>query len=279
MVWHKDTGTKTSNDGGWRIIENHESLLRNVEFSSSEKTKLKGPFSPLDVKIRSLTKLNKRDRPLNVRISQRSINYVLLDQQPEIDSCSLVVGHKIEMTNNQGSEKNLILNNTCLLPKIKGLISRCLLMFSPTVELRIDEKNKKYCGALCGLGYDRVIKRALYAEDDIEDVFEIKIDHQDLREVVLFFRILYIYSFGDGFFFQINSVRMIFNNMIGNEKASKELIRNPERLKKMQRDARDAVMKQLKKKSPDIEPNDQRFQSLHDEYKWNRVRIELSKRF
>ena len=187
MIWRKDMSSHSHVDGGWRVIQNHESMLKEVEFSPSEKIELKGPFSPLDVKIRPLTKLNKIDRPLNVHISRSSINYILLDQQPEVESGSMVVSHKIESTDNTGSRKQLILSHTCLLPKIKGLISRCLLMFSPMVELRVDEENKRYCGALCGLGYDRKIKKALYAEDDIEDVFDVKLDHQDLREVVALF--------------------------------------------------------------------------------------------
>jgi hypothetical protein len=64
---------------------------------------------------------------------------------------------------------------------------------------------------------------------------------------------------------------MIFNNMIGNEKSSKELLRNPEKLRKMQKNAQEMIMKQLKKRSPDMDINEQRSQSLHDEYKWNRV--------
>ena len=56
-------------------------------------------------------------------------------------------------------------------------------MFSPMIEMRVDFNKKRYSGALCGLGYDRKIRKALFAENDIEDVFEVVLDHLDIREV------------------------------------------------------------------------------------------------
>ena len=57
----------------------------------------------------------------------------MLDEQPDIECSSLVVSHKIDITE---SNDLLYLRNTCLFPKFRGLVSMCLLMFSPMAELR-----------------------------------------------------------------------------------------------------------------------------------------------
>lgn len=83
------------------------------------------------------------------------------------------------------SRKNeIILRNTCLFPKIRGLVSLCLLSFSPEVEFRFDLKTKKYTGALCGLGLDRIRNRPLYTENDVEDVFEVEFSEKDIVYVI-----------------------------------------------------------------------------------------------
>lgn len=48
---------------------------------------------------------------------------------------------------------------------------------------RIDEKAKKYTGALCGLGFDPHLRRPLYTENDIEDVFEVEFSERDISLV------------------------------------------------------------------------------------------------
>lgn len=50
----------------------------------------------------------------------------------------------------------------------------------------MDKQKKRYSGVLCGLGFDKKINRALYAENDIEDVFDAEIDHMDIRNVTFF---------------------------------------------------------------------------------------------
>lgn len=116
-----------------------------------------------------------------VRIDYKSINYVLLDDEPEVKGSSLLIAHKIENCNNNSMLK---LVNTCLFPKRNGIVSLCLLLFSPAVELRVNHLNKKsYSGALCGLGYDKKRTRALYVENDIEDVFDVEFDSNDIDQV------------------------------------------------------------------------------------------------
>ena len=57
--------------------------------------------------------------------------------------------------------------------------------FATTVELLRRKKN--YSGALCGLGYDRALKRGLFVEDDIELAFDVKFDSTEIDDVTFFF--------------------------------------------------------------------------------------------
>jgi hypothetical protein len=48
---------------------------------------------------------------------------------------------------------------------------------------RVSKKDKCYTGALCGLGYDQQLRRPMYLEDDIEDLFEAEFQDEDIRHV------------------------------------------------------------------------------------------------
>lgn len=48
---------------------------------------------------------------------------------------------------------------------------------------RVSKKEKCYTGALCGLGYDQQLRRPMYLEDDIEDLFETEFQDEDIRHV------------------------------------------------------------------------------------------------
>lgn len=121
----------------WITVNNLEQTLADVQFSRDQRdvVDLKGsPYSPLEMQLTPLIQYNRLTKYSRVRISQNSINYIMLDEQPDTHDCSsLVVSHKIESSENS---ENLYLRNTCLFPKFRGLISICLLMFSPMAELR-----------------------------------------------------------------------------------------------------------------------------------------------
>ena len=70
---------------------------------------------------------------------------------------------------------------------------------------------------------------------------------------------------------KINSIRMIFNTIIGNKKASQMLLNDPEKLKKKQVDLSRMILNLLKKSRPLISKDEQYRQPFNDEYKWNRV--------
>ena len=71
----------------------------------------------------------------DVKIGYGSINYILLDNEPYIKCSNLVVAYKNDFKEN-GHTSTIYLNQTCMFPKIRGLVSLCLLIFAPIVELR-----------------------------------------------------------------------------------------------------------------------------------------------
>lgn len=51
---------------------------------------------------------------------------------------------------------------------------------------RVNRKEQRYTGALCGLGFDKRINKPLHTDNDIEDQFEVEFGQEDLKEVCLF---------------------------------------------------------------------------------------------
>lgn len=175
---------RAQNTNDWITVQDLEKLIDQAQFYPIDNDRpliLDGAYSPLEIKCHPMMRRN----CANVRIDHSSINFVLLDDEPEIVCSSLIVAHKIE--NSDGSKQDLKLRNTSLFPKKLGLTSLCLLLFSPVIELRVDGKNKNtYSGALCGLGFDSKLKKALFVENDIEEVFDCKFDHHDLDDVIIY---------------------------------------------------------------------------------------------
>ena len=156
----------------------------------------------------------------DVRIERTSINYVLLEDEPQVKCSNLLVAFKKSLNESEYTKsRRVYLSQTCLFPKIRGLVSLCLLIFSPVVELRACKKNRCYTGALCGLGIDDSGK-PLYMENDVEDVFEVDIDETDIR--------------------RINLIRDILNTMLGN--VSNYLKSDKNKLRKFQKDNRKSIL-------------------------------------
>jgi hypothetical protein len=114
----------------WVPIKNLDELLDSVVYEKNDFIELgNSPYTPLKCIAHAITRklLHK-----TVRISRESVNFVLLDDEPEMKCSNLIVANKVETTD----DGKIKLRNTCLFPKIKGLVSLCLLIFAPTAELR-----------------------------------------------------------------------------------------------------------------------------------------------
>ena len=126
-------GERSKSTNEWIAVQNLDGLLEQLEFDWSCPVEIDphSPYSPLECDVHAMTQCNYLKK---VRIGRSSVNYVLLDEEPEVRCSSLLVASRIEI--NDIKDNSLVIRNTCLFPKIKGLVSLCLLMFAPAVELR-----------------------------------------------------------------------------------------------------------------------------------------------
>jgi len=114
----------------WIHLKNLDSVLKDVKYEREPRIELR-PYTPLECRLEGLTRYTSTRS--EIRIDRDSVNYVLLDEDPEIKCSSLLVAHKNE---NLSRSDGIILRNTCLFPKLRGIVSLCLLVFAPTAELR-----------------------------------------------------------------------------------------------------------------------------------------------
>ncbi|KAK9501254.1 hypothetical protein O3M35_011997 [Rhynocoris fuscipes] len=147
------------------------------EKECTTKVYLKGPKSPLEMSLYGLTKkCSGRD----VHVEWNSVNSVLIDNVPMDSHDRMMVAANV--TQSTTSER-LTLRNTTLLPNMHGLPSLICLIFAPRVELRTDPDREKFTGALCGLGFDPETGEGYHPENDMEVMFDVKYDLEDLEYI------------------------------------------------------------------------------------------------
>jgi hypothetical protein len=156
--------------------------LDNDDSSYQGCIELRGPYSPLEVAYHSISNIGFSKK---ARIERDSINYPAIDDDPTNGSTRLLVAADVSLNPDR---TGMILRKTSLMPKLPGLAGLCCLLFAPTVEMRAEEKRRAYyTGVLCGLGFDNRTRLPIYADNDIECNFDVKIDTGDLRMVSDFF--------------------------------------------------------------------------------------------
>lgn len=110
----------------------HETT-KSMNSLSDEMIPLHGPISPLEAKfIKSLSRIDLK-RNYTPMIHYESINYVLLDDEPEVESDRLLVTNGVNCNDKTSS---CSLRRTCLMPKKRGFLSLCCLLFTPFAEFR-----------------------------------------------------------------------------------------------------------------------------------------------
>lgn len=144
---------------------------------TTQKVRLKGPFSPLEVTYQGMTKV---DSYRSVNIDRDSVNSVSLTSDPRDTEGHMLIGCQVGLSPHNNS---ITVRSTTLMPKVRGLPALLCLLFAPFAELRSDPKRTRYTGVLCGLGYDAATSEALYPEHDIELIFDTKIETSDIRSV------------------------------------------------------------------------------------------------
>lgn len=199
---------------------------------------LSGPYSPLEVHYYPLVNVGKSKK---TRVSRGSINHVTLDDDPFNDTPRLMVSTEIFLN---ATADSIVMRNTTLMPKLRGLTTICCLLFSPIVEFRLDDKKTCLTGALCGLGADS--NGAIYTDNDIEMTFDVSIDMNDINLV--------------------NQVRLAINNVIGNEEQARQWTNDDTNLKNLQRRNCQILLDVIQRPRKSVEPK-----YPYKPHKWNQI--------
>ncbi|GLH06847.1 Probable ATP-dependent RNA helicase spindle-E [Gryllus bimaculatus] len=138
---------------------------------------LKGPFSPLEMKVYNITQVG---LSRVVQIEWNSVNSVLLDTDPQDPHERLLVAACV---GENPDHDRLTVRNTTLMPNIHGLSSLIYLVFAPTIELRRSPDGTTYTGALCGLGADPQTGVSYFPDHDMEVTFDTVITLQDIKNI------------------------------------------------------------------------------------------------
>jgi hypothetical protein len=122
-------------------MPNLESLLEKIEYDDEENynsISIGGPRSPLETRVTPIIRIATHyfDK---ATISSDSVNYVLLDDDPQLQTDRLLIAGDINF-NPTRETKVYQLRKTCLMPKIKGLLSLTCILFAPFMELRFKIK-------------------------------------------------------------------------------------------------------------------------------------------
>lgn len=135
-----------------------------------DERKLAGPTNPLLV---SFYGLPKGFQKYPVKIERNSINAVVLEPDPTFSKNRMMVAPSCNLTNGI-----IIANTSSLMPYIRGFASMMQLLFAPCVELRADEENECYVGALSGLGASPVqaAGSSSYTYHSYDDDCDIQLD-------------------------------------------------------------------------------------------------------
>ncbi|XP_060520924.1 probable ATP-dependent RNA helicase spindle-E [Cylas formicarius] len=122
---------------------------------------LRGPFSPLEVKLYCCTMAGSSK---SVDVEGTSVNAVLLDNEPESPHARLLVAAHVSQT---GDGNRLKLRQTTLMPNLPGLPMLLAVIFCPTMEPKLTNDNTLVAAVLCGLGCNDTTGKPLYPVHDI----------------------------------------------------------------------------------------------------------------
>lgn len=140
------------------------------------KQRLLGPYSPLEMEMRGLSRVNTG----RVHIEVGSVNSVLLNESILRFREKFCVAANVTVN----TERNrVILRDTTMMPSIPGLAVMLALIFSPEAQLRRDEKKYRYLSVITGLGYDAELDQPLYGERDAALNIDFELSEEDLEMI------------------------------------------------------------------------------------------------
>lgn len=102
--------------------------------------------TPLETYLHGMTKVC---RSQYIKVESTSANCIILDEEPDVKCSSLLVAYRTDLLPAESTKRGFILRHTSLFPKIKGIVSICLMAFSPQVELRLVAFELRHLEKMC----------------------------------------------------------------------------------------------------------------------------------
>jgi hypothetical protein len=146
---------------------------------ATEVVELKGPYSPLEMKVCGLVEAS---LGCTVRVDGDSVNAVLLDDDPEDDHARLLVAGQVAQS---AQAKTIKVSQSTLMPNIPGLPMWMTLLFCPRMEPKLTEDGTRVASILCGLGCKEYSDRANFPMHDISLVVDTELQEETIVKVVV----------------------------------------------------------------------------------------------
>ncbi|XP_061854824.1 ATP-dependent RNA helicase TDRD9 [Colius striatus] len=143
----------------------------------TQQIQLFGPYSPYEVKCSSVTRVSLLRHTL---IPNESVNSLIVQDAAEVPFQQLLVAATLSVN---ATGNSVILWETSLMPPIPGLPALLSMLFSPAMELRVNESGKYFTGVLCGLGWSQTCRAPLLPENDMELTFDVHFGTKDISEI------------------------------------------------------------------------------------------------
>lgn len=169
------------------LFNNNLKITSFVDFDApessqaTEKVQLKGPYSPLEMKVCGLVQ---SIVGANVRVDGESVNAVMLDDNPEDPHARLLVaGHVLQ------SGANVKVSQTTLMPNIPGFPMLMLLLFCPQMEPKLTDDRSRVASILCGLGHKEGREKPNFPMHDISLAVDTELK-EDIIVVVCYYLLI-----------------------------------------------------------------------------------------
>ncbi|XP_044744588.1 probable ATP-dependent RNA helicase spindle-E [Coccinella septempunctata] len=223
---HKEAQSSKNMSRKKEVIE-IEPNMRGMEKYMKEIT-LKGPFSPLEMKIHSVIS---RGDSKQVDIEPSSVNSVLLDSDPVDSHTRLIVACQVKQS---ASGNNLNLRQTTLMPNIPGFPFLMAMLFCPQMEPKLNPSTGGVSSLLCGLGLHENSTKPCFAAHDMLLILDTEINEEIVN--------------------LINEIRFTMNTLINLMRNVYELDDRFDQIEQYQRSIKTKIFQLLKKKLRKIAP-------------------------
>lgn len=81
------------------------------------------------------------------------------------------------------NDKDICINETTLLPNIRGFGPLMAMIFCPMADLKRDATKSRYVSLLTGLGYSKQNKASLFPEHDAVFCLDFELNNDDISNV------------------------------------------------------------------------------------------------